>query len=450
MKIMGNNIVSTSIPTSFGVFKLWVWDKERGQEPLALSTPELNPTKEVIVRIHSECLTGDVFSSLTCDCGPQKKVALQEIKKHGNGIFIYHRQEGRNMGLFKKIQAYNLMQGGLDTHEANILLSGSPDAREYSDILKILNILLHGYKSALVLLSNNPYKKLFLERQGYCVVMRPLCVGKTIYNTNYFQTKEQKFSHYTVAYQPYAGITLFREDLKNQGTNIARLINSFDLKNCGRKIFLGISIFPQNNDLKDNRLAKEINQFAQKFKNNPGVCIVLHLDYNERRLFYHDLKNFLALLKFRYSLQLRLNQNSKLSKIDLEILESLCGENVIFQIKKNQYALLENPKFIECFQKAHTFLLLDESFGTGTSESLALTREKIMTVIKKDISHIAVAGGYNHDKLNEITALEDYFKIPISVDAESKLHKNHTLDLTETSAYLAFFFRSKNKNIQPE
>ena len=124
-----DNYVSTIINTPNGAFNFWVRDGERGQEPIALSTLNLDSNKDVLVRIHSECITGDVFNSLTCDCGPQKEQALKEIGKYGNGIFIYHRQEGRNMGIFKKIQAYNLMSQGLDTYEANILLSGSPDAR---------------------------------------------------------------------------------------------------------------------------------------------------------------------------------------------------------------------------------------------------------------------------------------------------------------------------------
>lgn len=323
-------IASTPMPTAYGVFDIWVWNGKRGREPVALSTPDLDPTKKVLVRIHSECITGDTFGSFTCDCGPQKEESLREIEKRGNGIFIYHRQEGRNMGLFKKIQAYNLMREGLDTHEAGIVLSGSPDARDYSDVLEILETLLHGRKSEIVLLSNNPYKKLVLERAEYRVSARPLRVGETIHNAGYIQTKERKFLHYATAYKPYAGITLSRQDINEQGDGMVKLIRSFDLENRGRKVFVGISIFPRNGDLKNDELAKEINTFAANLKDSGGVYIVLHTDYSGQRQFYRDLKNFLALLDFRYSLQLRIAENRALPKIDLEVLSALHSENIIF------------------------------------------------------------------------------------------------------------------------
>lgn len=102
--------------------------------------------------------------------------------------------------------------------------------------------------------------------------------------------------------------------------------------------------------------------------------------------------------------------------------------------------MLENQEFVEYFRLTNAFLLLDESFGTGTREDLASTQEKIMNVVKKGVSHIAVAGGYDRERLSAITALEDYFKIPISVDAESRLHKSGKIDIAETSRYLSFFF----------
>ncbi len=434
------NIVSTPMPSAYGVFDFWVWDAERGLEPIALTSPNLDPSKEVLVRIHSECITGDVFGSFTCDCGPQKEESLREIEKHGNGIFIYHRQEGRNMGLFKKIQAYNLMREGVDTHDASIALSGSPDARDYSDVVETLDILMHGYKSNVALLSNNPYKKLVLERAGYRVSMRPLRVGETIHNVAYIQTKEQKFVHYETAYNPYVGVTLSRQDITDQGREIAECILSFDPKNRGRNVFVGVSVSPKNGDLKNDVFAKEINDFAARFRNNDSMCVVLHMDYSGQRQFYRDLKYFLSLLDFRYSLQLRIGENRLALKIDLELLTALHSENIIFQIKKAQYTLLENPEFVRYFRFSNAYIMLDESFGMGVREDLASTQEKMMSIVKKGISHIAVAGGYDSEKLPDITALEDYFKIPVSVDAESRLHANDKLDLEKMSQYLSFFF----------
>ncbi|HBR80443.1 TPA: hypothetical protein DEA21_02215 [Candidatus Uhrbacteria bacterium] len=437
------NLISTQIPTEFGNFKLWVQNGERGRETIALSSINLDPKGEILLRIHSECLTGDTFYSLACDCGQQKNTALREISKHGNGIFIYHRQEGRNLGLFKKVQAYNLILDGLDTHEANILLSGKPDGRDYTNCLEILEKIL-GQKSPIVLLSNNPYKRLFLERAGYKVVMHSLLIEPNLHNKKYFTTKEQKFSHYDAKHSPYIGVTLWLQDVKEQGEIIAKLVNSFEINDQGRKIFLGLALSPKNGDLKNRQLQKHINNFAKKIKNQKNVNLVLHLDYCQQRQFYRELKNFLDSLTFRYSLQIRTN-DSATEKINLEILDSLKKENIIFQIRSEQISLLKNPEFTEYFQKTGNYLLLDDSLGRGISESISTTQEKILSIVRKGLSHIAVAGGYDSKKLDKIIALEDFFKIPISVDAESGLRQKGKLNLDKTAEYLKYFFDQNKK-----
>lgn len=433
-------IVSSIIPTRYGVFRIFVWQKCPGQEPLALCSPTLDTSKEVLLRIHSECLTGDVFGSLTCDCGPQKAKALELIAKHGNGVFIYHRQEGRNMGLFKKIQAYNLMSEGIDTHDANTLLSGGPDMREYSDVIEILELLCNKQKPSLILLSNNPYKKLVLERIGYHVKMQPLEITETIHSSAYVATKKQKFLHYAPTYEPYVGVTLYRTDISSNQAKIADLINSFDSNGRGRKIFIGIPIFPDKGELEDSEFTHIINDFASYFKENNSVYLVLHIDYSGHRKYFRDLRNFLNLLTFDYSLQFRIQKKENLPKIDLEILQSWHAKHIIFQIRKEQHPLLESQKFLEDLTMNNVFLLLDESFGTGSIENFIAIKSKVAEIIKRGISHIAIAGGYNSKKVKDIIALEDYFKIPISIDAESKLRTHNKLNLIEIQKYLAFFF----------
>ncbi len=430
--------VYTSMATKYGMFNVWVWDGKRGQESVALSTPSLDPLREILLRIHSECITGDTFSSLSCDCGQQKDEALKAIAKHGNGILIYHRQEGRNIGLFKKIQAYNLMYKGLDTHDANIRISGSPDAREYSSVIQVLDELLHGKKSKITLLSNNYHKKLILEREGYPVVSTPLDVGTTFENREYAQTKRHKFLHYAPTFNPYVGATLFRKDL-TRGDEVSKIVRTFDASSVSRKIFLGVPIYPQNGDLQDTGLAEELNRFAKHFEHTERVSIVLHLDYLERRMFYRELKSFLSLLSFRYSLQLRFEEKSISKKPDLDVIDSLQGEYTIFQLKRSQYALLENEKLVEYLQLNNTYLLLDESFGTGRQAHIERTQSDVMRVVKKGVTHVGVAGGYNSQKLFEVEKLEDYFKIPISVDAESKLRNGEKLNMEELQHYLGFF-----------
>ncbi len=433
------NIVSMPMPTKYGDFVMWVWEGERGQEPVALTTPNLDPNKEVMLRIHSECLTGDVFGSLTCDCGPQKDEALRQIGKHGNGILIYHRQEGRNMGLFKKVQAYNLMKSGADTFDANMILSGNPDAREYSTVVEMLDVLLESHRSKMLLLSNNPYKCLILERAGYPVSMQSLIVGETIYNTEYIQTKIQKFSHYSGGHKPYVGVTIYRSDIGNK--QLGELLCSYDSKNHERKLFLGVAVFPENGNLKDLAFVEEFNALTRVLNETKGLSIVLHMTYSARRQSYRDLQVFLKKLKFNYSLQFRLRENSKLPKVDLELIESLGAENIIFQMNNSQYELLDDEKFVEYFRQSNHYILLDDSFGTGARESAEIRQSKILSVIKKGMSHISVAGGYDAEQLPELTKLEDYFKLPLSVDAESRLRSGGMVDVNKVQKYLSYFFK---------
>src|SRR5438309_979869 len=165
---------SAILPTKYGNFDIFVWPAEKGNEPIALVTKNLNPDKPVLVRIHSECITGDTFNSFRCDCGVQKDHALKMIYKEGNGIFIYLRQEGRGIGIYEKIKAYALQEKGYDTHDANILLGHEPDEREYSIAKKILNDF--GI-NAIRLITNNPSKINDLRNFGFEVVSQiPLLI----------------------------------------------------------------------------------------------------------------------------------------------------------------------------------------------------------------------------------------------------------------------------------
>jgi hypothetical protein len=193
-------------------------------------------------------------------------------------------------------------------------------------------------------------------------------------------------------------------------------------------------MFPEDNDLKNLAMTKLFNEFAEKIKTSANL--VLHLDYHEQRQYYRDLKNFLELLNFRPSLQFRF---PKENKIDLEIIDSLKKDAVIFQIRSDQFWLLENPEFVEYLQKTNRYLLLDNSFGTGTEASFDELKKNIMAAVEKNLSHLAVAGGFRADNLDKIIALEDYFKIPVSVDAESELRSCEMIDLEKTKKYLEFF-----------
>lgn len=185
--------LTSTLPSKFGRFNITVWPETMGMEPVALSTLNLEISKPVMLRIHSECITGDNFGSLRCDCGPQKELSLQQISDYGNGVFLYLRQEGRGIGLYEKIKTYQLQDNGVDTYDANELLGHEPDSRKYEWAEKMLN---HFGVSNIILLSNNPQKKAALESYGFNVVeARHLWAGSNEHNSGYLETKRTKFNH---------------------------------------------------------------------------------------------------------------------------------------------------------------------------------------------------------------------------------------------------------------
>ncbi|KRE98252.1 3,4-dihydroxy-2-butanone 4-phosphate synthase [Paenibacillus sp. Soil766] len=186
--------VEVDLPTDFGTFKAIAYTNQLDdKEHVALVKGTIDPSKPTLVRVHSECLTGDVFHSHRCDCGPQLDAALKQIDEEGNGVLLYMRQEGRGIGLINKLKAYVLQEQGLDTVEANIKLGFAPDLRDYgigAQILKDLGI------SKLRLLTNNPRKIKGLEGYGLKVDERvPIQMESKKDNLNYLQTKQQKLGH---------------------------------------------------------------------------------------------------------------------------------------------------------------------------------------------------------------------------------------------------------------
>ena len=184
---------SANLPTEYGNFKAVVYECSKGLHHIALVKGEIDGNKDILVRVHSECVTGEVFHSLRCDCQQQLDKALKLIAKEG-GVLVYLRQEGRGIGLVNKIKAYALQDKGMDTVEANEKLGFKADARDYTVGTQILADL--GIKR-IKLITNNPKKIEGLERYGIKIVERvPLIIKPNTTNKKYLEAKKKKLGHY--------------------------------------------------------------------------------------------------------------------------------------------------------------------------------------------------------------------------------------------------------------
>lgn len=186
--------VEVNMPTNWGDFKLVAYKvKTNGEEHMALVKGEWKEDEPVLVRVHSSCVTGDVFGSCRCDCGPQLHAAMEMIEKEGKGVIVYMNQEGRGIGLLNKLKAYKLQENGRDTVEANLELGFKMDERDYGIGAQILrNLGVHKIK----LMTNNPKKRAGLIGYGLEIVDNvPIIITPNPHNVKYLQTKKEKMGH---------------------------------------------------------------------------------------------------------------------------------------------------------------------------------------------------------------------------------------------------------------
>ena len=212
-----SRITAARIPTAYGDFQLCYYSNTLDQkEHLAFVMGSVAEAENVLVRIHSECFTGDVLGSRRCDCGEQLDRSLQLIASQGAGVLVYLRQEGRGIGLLQKLRAYNLQDQGYDTVDANLLLGHGADERDYSLAARILENL--GVKSVR-LMTNNPLKISALENEGIRINARfPLEAAVNPDNESYLQTKARRMDH-LLQLRPYPSVANLRTAHDCEPTN---------------------------------------------------------------------------------------------------------------------------------------------------------------------------------------------------------------------------------------
>lgn len=426
-KPIDNGPVHANLPTQFGDFIATTWHAEKGSEPLVLSTLHLNTELPVLVRVHSECMTGDMFHSLRCDCGAQKEQALVEIQKSKNGLFILLRQEGRGIGLYEKIKAYSIQEKGYDTFEANTMLGHAPDAREYLWVKKILN---HFKIQKVRLLTNNPHKVSALAALGIATVERvPIIAQPKIQNRNYIETKQKKFKHFFGEESNYFFQFSYAEhpsQVEEIGDWIKGKIHDPYLRIC-------VGVYADEETLTNELALKNIADIFTTTKHYPSFVPVLHFNFKKSPNPIKTIEVITQKLPFVEYIQL----NDVVEHYTQVLQKAVQHFLADVPLSDKTFHYINDPKFLDLVHNFKAFICLDNSHGSGKTETIETYKKKINKLLEKGISDIAVYGGFGPSKLKTYFQLKKYYKFNLSIDAESHLKTNGHLDLSKVKKYLS-------------
>ncbi len=422
-----DEVVVAKLPTKYGTFMFGVWNQKKGDEIVFLQTPNLDITKPVLVRVHSECMTGDVFHSYKCDCGEQKDRSLSMISEYGNGVFIYLRQEGRGIGLHEKIKAYILQEKGYDTHEANILLGHKPDYREYSWAKKVLD---HLNIKEIRLITNNPSKVSEISRLGINVIERvPLIIESNHHNRRYFETKRQKFKHFFGKDESNYFYQFSYVESPDQVAEIGNFMSDLK-KDPFLKICMGV--YSDSHILKDDQELKRIEAIFKASEHFEGFVPILHFTFKSSTDPLKDIANIRE--KMPYVKYIQLND---LTENHLNVLKYANRFFLVdIPLSDTDFDLVDNDEFVKEVLKHKAFILLDNSHGNGKQDSKSNVIKKINKLLSKNISDIAIYGGFGPNSLDMYFEMKELYKINFSIDAETKLKTEQSLDLKKVKDYL--------------
>lgn len=421
----------TKLATKFGNFNIRVYADIQGKETVVLASENLDTSIPVLVRIHSECMTGDTFGSLQCDCGEQLEQSLNQIAESKNGVFIYLRQEGRGIGLFEKIRSYQLQEKGYDTFEANLLLGHRPDERTYE---KAKIALADLQITRIHLLTNNPSKVSEIAKLGIEVVERvPLIMSSNQHNKKYFASKKDKFKHFFNEEVSYYFYQFHAETVDH----IAQIGDFLKGKKKDPLLKICVGVAADHSVLSDSQDISRIETLFHTCEFYEGFVPILHFSFRNSSDPLEDIKAIKEKLPFVKYLQTNDLPNNGLEEIRLAC-ESFLAD---IPLSNDNFELVHDADFRETITKNKAFILLDNSKGTGVRETKEALMEKIEVLLKYGLNDIAIFGGFGPDDLDTYFELRRYYKINFSIDAETKLKTDGQIDIEKTKLYLAQLIR---------
>lgn len=429
------NFVETKLITKFAEFTVRVYKDQLDKETLVLSTQSLDISQPVLVRVHSECLTGDALGSLHCDCGQQLHKSLQMIKENG-GVLIYLRQEGRGIGLFEKIKSYELQSQGYDTFEANIALGHAPDTRSYAMVKKVLEGL--GI-TKIKILTNNPSKVSNIAKLGIVVTeIIPLVIKSNKHNKKYLEVKKQKFHHALGStLQDY----LYQCHVDNY-QQVEEIVQFIKQKHQDPLLKIGIGINVQLSCLEDPEEIERVNRIVAVCEKNENLVSIIHCSFKNSKSILEDVKK----IKERWNNFDRLQIND-LKSASLSLLKKLSKLSALdIPLPDEDFPIVHDKAFRNFIRHTRSFILLDNSKGRGIQEPKEALMKKINILLGYGLNDITICGGFGPDELSIYFEIRRYYRLNFSIDAETKLKTGGRFDLQKIKRYLLQLIRFDDPN----
>lgn|GEM_PF-121670 len=438
--LLKQNFVETKLVTKFAEFNIRVYENDVGKETLVLWTDNLDLSQPVLVRVHSECITGDMLGSLHCDCGEQLTKSLQLISEEG-GILIYLRQEGRGIGLFEKMKSYQLQSKGYDTFEANVLLGHHPDERSYEMVKQILNDLK---VSNIKLLTNNPSKVSDISKLGINIVeLIPIISKPNKHNKKYLETKIKRFHHSLKKSSNY----YFYQFHVDTSEHVDEIIDFLKDKNIDPllKICVGITVNP--NSLRDKCEIERVDLILNSCKKDSRFIPVVHYSFSNS----FDVLSDSFEIKKKWS-EIRRLQINDLIFLDVLVLKKI-GDlfEIDIPLSDENFEIVYDRQFRDLVKKKNAFIMLDNSKGRGIKACKDTLMKKIDVLLSYDLNDIAICGGFGPDELDTYFEIRRYYRFNFSIDAETNLKKDGKINVDKVKIYLLQLIRfddPKRKGIE--